>query len=418
MVLQRATHRLLRSAAKALPRQQVRQLSIHEYQSHKLLSEFGAPVPKGRLVRTPDEARSAVSDLGPCFIKAQVLDGGRAGGVFDNGVQGGVRAVRDPEEAAALASQMLGQRLRTRRSPKEGHAVNELYVAETVPFDAEWYLAMTIDRSNYAPAIIISKKGGRDIDVIAQEHPESVHTFNFGLSEGITPALVSDISSKVGLSAAETGSLAPILSSMYQIFSQKDGTLLEVNPLAHSPDGSFTCLDATFTFDNSAVHRQRDMFALRDRSQEVADELEAERHGLLYVKMDGDIGNVVNGAGLAMATNDAIGFHGGANSNFLDAGGKATKETMQQAFGIITRDPRVKAILVNIYGGLTRCDMIAESIIGASKELDIRVPMVVRLQGTNSAEGLRLLAEANLGLHVESDFGRAAQRVVELAKAA
>ena len=168
---------------------------------------------------------------------------------------------------------MLGQRLRTRRSPKEGHAVNELYVAETVPFDAEWYLAMTIDRSNYAPAIIISKKGGRDIDVIAQEHPESIHTFNFGLSEGITPALVSDISSKVGLSAAETGSLAPILSSMYQIFSQKDGTLLEVNPLAHSPDGSFTCLDATFTFDNSAVHRQRDMFALRDRSQEIADEL-------------------------------------------------------------------------------------------------------------------------------------------------
>ncbi|KAL3961101.1 hypothetical protein ACCO45_006218 [Purpureocillium lilacinum] len=410
MVLHRATRRLLRSAAKALPRQQVRQLSIHEYQSHKLLSEFGAPVPKGRLVRTPDEARSAVSDLGPCFIKAQVLDGGRAGGVFDNGVQGGVRAVRDPEEAAALASQMLGQRLRTRRSPKEGHAVNELYVAETVPFDAEWYLAMTIDRSNYAPAIIISKKGGRDIDVIAQEHPESIHTHH--------PGSCFRHFIKGRPLGGRDGSLAPILSSMYQIFSQKDGTLLEVNPLAHSPDGSFTCLDATFTFDNSAVHRQRDMFALRDRSQEIADELEAERHGLLYVKMDGDIGNVVNGAGLAMATNDAIGFHGGANSNFLDAGGKATKETMQQAFGIITRDPRVKAILVNIYGGLTRCDMIAESIIGASKELDIRVPMVVRLQGTNSAEGLRLLAEANLGLHVESDFGRAAQRVVELAKAA
>ncbi|UNI16612.1 hypothetical protein JDV02_003037 [Purpureocillium takamizusanense] len=314
---------------------------------------------------------------------------------------------------------MLGQRLRTRRSPKEGHAVNELYVAETVHFDAEWYLAMTIDRNNYAPAIIISKKGGgKDIDVIAKEHPESIHTFNFGLTKGITPALVSEIADKVGLSTSETESLAPILSSMHQIFSQKDGTLLEVNPLARAPDGSLTCLDATFAFDNSAAHRQRELFALRDRTQEVADELEAESHGLLYVRMDGDIGNVVNGAGLAMATNDAIGHHGGANSNFLDAGGKATKETMQQAFGIITRDPRVKAILVNIYGGLTRCDMIAESIIDASKELDIRVPMVVRLQGTNSAEGLEMLAQANLGLHVESDFGRAAQRVVELARAA
>lgn len=270
---------------------------------------------------------------------------------------------------------MLGHRLRTRHSGNEGHAVNELYVVESVKFDAKWYLAMTIDRENYGPAIIISKQGGSDIDIIAKEHPESLFTFNFRLSEGITADLVSRISARLELTFRETENLQRILEPMYKIFSQKDATSLEINPLAHSVDGSLACLDANFTFDNSAAKRQPDIFALRDQTQEVPDEVEAESHGLLYVKMDGNIGNVVNGAGLAMATNDAIGFEGGVSSNFLDAGGKATKETMQQAFGIITRDERVKAILVNIYGGKSprpRCTPAPPSLTSSSRPHPMR----------------------------------------------
>lgn len=344
-----------------------------------------------------------------CIIKAQVLGRGRAAGKFDNGLKSGIQAVSTPDQAEHVASKMLNQRLLTKDNGTDGHVVEKLYVAEAATYDSQWYLAMTIDRENYQPAIIVSKEGGVELDVLISERPDSLFTFGFGISEGITNALVQDIQQRLGTTDQETATLTHILTQLYSIFRDREATHLEINPLGRSLDGSFTSLNANFTFDKAAEHRQEEVSALRDKAQEVPDEVEAEKHGLVYVRMDGNIGNVVNGAGLAMATNDAIGFHGGASANFLDAGGKATKDTMIQAFRIITRDERVKAILVNIYGGtyvigrwsmgkltggrvgITQCDMIAESIIGATSELDIQVPMVVRLQGTNSEKGLKMV---------------------------
>ncbi|KID74552.1 succinyl-CoA synthetase beta chain, partial [Metarhizium brunneum ARSEF 3297] len=397
-------------------KEQVRQISLHEYQSQNILRQYGVPVPRGRTVKTASEARIAAQELGPaCIIKAQVLGRGRAAGKFDNGLKSGIQAVSTPDQAEHVASKMLDQRLLTKDNGTDGHVVEKLYVAEAATYDSQWYLAMTIDRENYQPAIIVSKEGGVELDVLISERPDSLFTFGFGISEGITNALVQDIQQRLGTTDQETANLTHILTQLYSIFRDREATHLEINPLGRSLDGSFTSLNANFAFDKAAEHRQEEVSALRDKAQEVPDEVEAEKHGLVYVRMDGNIGNVVNGAGLAMATNDAIGFHGGASANFLDAGGKATKDTMIQAFRIITRDERVKAILVNIYGGITQCDMIAESIIGATSELDIQVPMVVRLQGTNSEKGLKMLEDANLGLVVESDFGQAAKRAVELA---
>jgi succinyl-CoA synthetase beta subunit len=273
-----------------------------------------------------------------------------------------VEAEPAADEAEEMASRMINQKLLTKNNGSHGHLVEKLYVAETAPHDSQWYLAMTIDRENYRPAVIISKTGGMDLDVLIQERPESLHSFNFGMSDGITDSLVREIEQTLGTTGIETENLNQILSQMYKIFVEREATHLEINPLGRSHDGTFTGLNASFTFDNAAEKRQAELFSLRDKTQEVQDEVEAEKHGLVYVRMSGNIGNVVNGAGLAMATNDAIGFHGGASANFLDAGGKATKDTMIQAFRIITRDERVKAILVNIYGGTyIECVMLNEA---------------------------------------------------------
>ncbi|KAJ9143328.1 Succinate--CoA ligase [Pleurostoma richardsiae] len=409
----------LRSGLNLVSKQQIRRLSLHEYQSQSLLKEFGVPVPRGKLAQSPKEVASIVEELGRrCVIKSQILKGGRGKGSFDSGLQGGIHSVDTPQAGEAIAGRMIGSRLRTKQTPETGITVNKLYVAEAVEYDQEWYLAMTIDRENYAPTIIISKNGGVDIEMTAREHPEELHAFRFSITKGITQEVADEISSRLGLSPTETESLRSVLDGMYDVFTSRDATLLEVNPLVRSAEGGFTCLDAKFTFDNAAEKRQRDLFALRDAENEVPEEVEAEKYGLVYVRTDGNIGNVVNGAGLAMATNDAIAYHGGASANFLDAGGQATKETMQKAFEIILRDDRVRAVLVNIYGGIIRCDMIAESIIGAAQELGpLRVPVVVRLQGTNSELGLKLLEDADLGLHTEHDFGEAAKKAVELANA-
>jgi succinyl-CoA synthetase beta subunit len=289
---------------------------------------------------------------GKCVIKSQIQKGGRGKGTFDSGLQGGIQFVSGPDEAEKTAAQMLGQRLQTKQTEGTGLLVDKVYVAETVKYQDEWYLAMTIDRENYSPAIILSKSGGVDIEMLAKENPDALHTFHFSHSKGITPALLSHIADCIGASAAETVNLDTILQGLYRIFIDKDAVLLEVNPLVRDgADGSLRALDAKFSFDNAAEKRQEELFALRDVAHEVPDETEAERHGLVYVRMEGNIGNVVNGAGLAMATNDAIGLHGGASANFLDAGGQATKETMQQAFRIILNDERVKTIFVNVYGG-------------------------------------------------------------------
>ncbi|KAJ3953602.1 hypothetical protein N0V92_009922 [Colletotrichum tropicale] len=338
---------------------------------------------------------------------------------------------------------MLGRRFRTTETG-DGVLVEKVYVTEMIKSRCKWHLTITFDRERYCPVIIASRTGGEALD---QEQPERLRTTKFGLTEGITSEVVDKVSKVLHASPTEKENLKSVLCGLCRVFKSKDVTSLEVYPIINALDETITCVDTKITIDDAASKRQDDIFALRDRAHDIAEEAEAEKYGLVYVKMDGNIGNVVNGAGLAMATNDAIALHGGASANFLDAGGQATKETMVKAFEIILRDTRVKTILVNIYGafmwliktpqGITRGDMIAESIIGAATELGpLKVPMVVRLQGTNSELGLKMvsqkksqsdrcvsnkflqLEEAKLGLHTEADFGKAAQKAVELARSA
>jgi succinyl-CoA synthetase beta subunit len=291
---------------------------------------------------------------GKCIIKSQISRGGRAKGRFDSGLQGGIQLVDSPQAAQDMAAKMLGNRLITKQTSDVGIPVQEVYVAERLEYKDELYLAMTVDRDSYRPAIILSKSGGVDIECVAKEDAGALRTFHFDMSTGITADVASDICSFLELSAKESENMRALLESMYRVFSEGDAIMLEVNPLVRRADGSLTCIGAKFTFDDAAAKRQKDLFALRLSEQEVPDEIEAAKWGLVYVRMDGNIGNVVNGAGLAMATNDAISLYGGSSANFLDAGGQATKETMVKAFSIVLNDKRVTTILVNIYGGKSR----------------------------------------------------------------
>ncbi|PHH77662.1 hypothetical protein CDD82_3404 [Ophiocordyceps australis] len=370
-----------------------RWLSLYESQSFNMLQQAGVRVPPTKVVSTASQAEAAAKEYGfDCSIKAQTLD---------KQSYSQAQLVSRPGQAADLATKMLSQPV-----PRSNSTVTQVVVAQRIDHIGLWYLAMTIDRENYCPAIRVSKTRGRD----------NVLCFPFCFSQGITDQVVDQVSQSLHLSPELETSMRSLLQGLYQVFRAKEATHVEIDSLALGPDASLTCLDASLAFDNAAAHRQPVLFAQRDRQHEVPAEVEAEKHGLVYVAMDGgSVGTVVNGAGLAMATADAIALHGGASANFLDAGGKATRETMQQAFSIVARDPRVASILVNIYGGITRCDMIAQSIIGAKQQLAIDLPMVVRLQGTNSVQALEMLKSVPLGLHVESDFGRAAQLAVQLA---
>ncbi|KAK1468507.1 NAD-dependent deacetylase sirtuin-5 [Colletotrichum melonis] len=386
------TAKLWRLNANLVSKQQLRRLTLHEYQSQNLLKEFGIPVPRGHLARTPAEAAVIATELGGnCSLKAQVLRGGIDDGTFDNGSGAGIQLANNAESAEKAANRMLDHYLKTDQSVGNGVLVNKLHVTESLNPERKWYLAITFDRENYCPIIIASKFGGVAIEKIAAQHPDELHTFRFGFTDGITTKLTNKVSNCLGASAKEKEDLNDILGRLYKIFTTKDAYSLEIKTLASSSEGGLTCMDAKFSFDDAAAKRQKTLFAERDTEHEIPEEVEADKYGLVYVRMDGDIGNVVNGAGLAMATNDAIALHGGASANFLDAGGQATKETMVKAFEIILRDQRVKTIFVNIYGGITRGDMIAESILGAAKELGpLKIPMVVRLQGTNSEMGLKI----------------------------
>lgn len=305
------------------------------------------------MARTPLEARDAVQTLGKsCTLRAQVLRGQLENLLFEDGLRGGIQTVQSPEQGMKTATRMLNSQLVS----DTGHrplTVNQVLVSESTAPQEQWYLAMAIDRENYCPTVIVSKldqtttTGKQGF----QKNSSPGFSSTFGFSRGITRDLISQISEYLGVAEGEKTNLGDVLTNMYKVFREKDATLLEMNYLARLENGQFTCLDAKLVLDDDAVQRQPDMFRLRDTSQEVDDELKAEQHNLVYVKMDGNIGNIVNGAGLAMATNDAIGLHGGASANFLDAGGQATKETMIQALAIVMGDERVKAILINIYGG-------------------------------------------------------------------
>lgn len=412
---------LLNLTISATSIQQTRNLSIHEFQSQALLRDAGVPVPKGYLATSVKDVTKAAQDIGPiCVLKSQVLAGGRGKGHFDSGLQGGIQVISEgAEKAGEKAQEMLGHHLHTKQTTEKGLPVDKLYVTEKVEYTKEFYLAVTVDRQNCCPAIIVSRAGGTSIEETAKKDPDAVQSVRFDYLGGVTEETVDAVAKVLEVTgSAQREKLAILLRNMIKLFKEKDATLLEINPLVLTAEnGDFLCLDAKFNFDDAAKPRQADLFSLEEKKLREGLELEAEESGLVYVRLDGNIGNVVNGAGLAMATNDAISYFGGSSANFLDAGGQATKETMVNAFRIILKDDRVKVILVNIYGGIIRCDMIAESIIAAAKELaPLRVPMVVRLQGTNAEQGQGMMADSNIdGVHAAKGFGEAAQLAVKLA---
>jgi succinyl-CoA synthetase beta subunit len=429
-----------------------RQLSLHEYQAQKLLADHGVSVPQGRVVTSAAEARSAVEAFqGQAVLKSQILAGGRGKGAFENGMRSGVHVVSryvlnlfgedlrvmsfqtkrqstthtDDQASAAdaekLASRMLGQRLITKQTRPEGLPVNQLYVSEKLAIKDEFYLAITVSREHYAPVLLMCRGGGTGIEELAAREPDSVVNVPLQYSTGITDDIVSMACERLNLGTGRHEEVKDLLTRLYTVFTRRDATLLEINPLVEVEDSTtgstkLMCADTKMTIDNAAHNRQAETFKLRDFSQEREIEIEAEKHGLVYIQLEGSIGCLVNGAGLAMATNDAVAHFGGKCANFLDGGGQATKETMIKAFELILSDPSVKVILVNIYGGIINCDMIAQSVVAAAEHVG-DVPVVVRLQGTNAKKGQDRIANSGLKLFTEPEFEGAVLKAIELAAA-
>lgn len=394
-------------------KQQFRSLTLLEHHSHKLLQQYGIPVPDGYVVDNPLDAKAVVKKIGaPSMLKSQILAGGRGKGKFDTDGKGGVRMVSTPHEAFTNAAKMLGHYLKTKQTPPIGLLVKKLYIYKAVDVVHEYYFSITFDRQKSCPVILISDEGGVNVEA----NSDKLHQFWFSLSEGVTPELIAYIRTRLLFSRTEMPVIEHIIRQMVKLFNSKDAILLELNPLALTSEGKFICLDAKFDFDNSAQFRQEDLWELEERTPDSEDEHDASKNGLVYIRQDGNIGNIVNGAGLAMATNDLINIHGGKSANFLDIGGKATTSTLLKAFEILRRDSRVQGVWINIFGGIARCDMIAKSILNAASAMGgFRIPVVVRLQGTNSESALKMLETSGLNLHTEADFELAATSIIDLA---
>ncbi|RMG28893.1 MAG: ADP-forming succinate--CoA ligase subunit beta [Gammaproteobacteria bacterium] len=385
-------------------------MHLHEYQAKRLFAERGIPVPEGRLARTPEEARAAARDLGGSgwVVKAQVHAGGR-------GKAGGVRLVDSPQAAAEAAADLLGTRLVTHQTGPEGQPVEAVLVERTEAIERELYLGMLVDRERERVVVMASASGGMDIERVAAEHPEALHVEAIHPAAGLMPYQARKLAYALGL-GAQVRAFTGLLEALAGLFHAADLGLVEINPLVVTGDGRLLALDAKVNVDDNALHRHPELQAMRDPGQEDPRERRAREHDLNYVHLDGDIGCMVNGAGLAMATMDLIQLHGGRPANFLDVGGTATAERVAEAFKLILSDEKVRAILVNIFGGIVRCDLIAEGIIQAVREVRVGVPVVVRLEGTNVERGRELLAASGLDLVAVSDLTEAAQRVVALAR--
>jgi len=388
-------------------------VNVHEYQAKGLLREFGVAVPEGRLATTPGEAEEAARALGGgvAVVKAQVHAGGRGKG-------GGIKLAKSPAEAKQLASEILGMTLVTPQTGAEGKVVRKVYVEAGSKIADELYLAILLDRAEEKLAIIASTEGGMEIEVVAEKTPDKILTVLVDPNLGVQGYHARRLGFGLGLGAEQVKQLEVFLEGLYRLFVERDASLVEINPLVLTEDGNLVCLDAKLNFDDNALYRHPDIEALHDPDEEDARELEAKKIDLAYVGLDGDIGCMVNGAGLAMATLDMIQVCGGSPANFLDAGGGADKEKVKEAFKIILRDENVKAILVNIFGGIVRCDLIAEGVVAAADELSVTVPLVVRLQGTKAAEGREILARSGLNITPAETLGEAGEKVVAAAKAA
>ncbi|WP_173933404.1 ADP-forming succinate--CoA ligase subunit beta [Chelativorans sp. Marseille-P2723] len=392
-------------------------MNIHEYQAKQLLKDYGAPVAEGVVIFSADEAEAAARKLpGPLFVvKSQIHAGGRGKGRFQElgpDAKGGVRLAKSAEEVVAHAREMLGNTLVTNQTGPEGKQVNRLYIEDGADIARELYLSILVDRAVGRPAFVVSTEGGMDIEAVAEETPEKILTLPIDPEKGVTADDLKQLNGALkleGEAAADGEKLFPIL---YKAFTEKDMSLLEINPLIVMENGRLRVLDAKVSFDSNALFRHDDILALRDTSEEDEKEIEASKYDLAYVALDGNIGCMVNGAGLAMATMDIIKLYGAEPANFLDVGGGASKEKVTAAFKIITADPNVKGILVNIFGGIMRCDIIAEGVIAAVREVGLEVPLVVRLEGTNVDLGKKIIAESGLNVIPADDLDDAAKKIV------
>ena len=392
-------------------------MNIHEYQAKALLKSFGAPVADGVAIFSADEAEAAAKSLpGPLYVvKSQIHAGGRGKGKFKElgpDAKGGVRLAFSIDEAKAHAKEMLGNTLVTAQTGEAGKQVNRLYIEDGADIDRELYCSLLVDRSTGRVSFVVSTEGGMDIEAVAHDTPEKIQTIVIDPTTGVTDADVATINAALKLDGAAAQDGETLFPTLYRAFVDKDMSMLEINPLIVMENGRLRVLDAKVSFDGNALFRHPDIVALRDETEEDAKEIEASKHDLAYVALDGDIGCMVNGAGLAMATMDIIKLYGKEPANFLDVGGGASKEKVTAAFKIITADPNVKGILVNIFGGIMRCDVIAEGVVAAVKEVGLKVPLVVRLEGTNVELGKKILNESGLAITAADDLDDAAQKIV------
>jgi len=381
-----------------------------------LLQEAGVPTPKFGLAKTAAEARKIAEEINSndLVVKAQVLAGGRGKGHFTNYPKGGVQLVYSPEEVEEAAQGMIGDFLITKQTGAEGRICNSVMVTERKYTRKEFYIAFMNERSFNGPCCIASSEGGVNIEDVAASNPDAIVKFPIDCTTGLSLEGALEIATKIGINAAKKEEVAQILLNLYKLFQDKDASMVEINPFAEDSTGNFVCLDAKLKFDDNADFRQKGVFDQRDWSQEDAREVEAANYNLNYIALDGDIGCMVNGAGLAMATMDIIKLHGGSPANFLDVGGGATADQVKEAFKIITGDPKVNALLVNIFGGIMRCDVIAEGIIAAARELKLATPIVVRLQGTNVDEAKVMMAESGMKIMSIDNLDEAARMAAKM----
>jgi succinyl-CoA synthetase beta subunit len=399
-------------------------MNIHEYQAKELLAKFGVAVPKGIAAMSVEEAVEAAKQLpGPLYVvKSQIHAGGRGKGKFKElaaDAKGGVRLAKTLDEVRAHATDMLGNTLVTIQTGDAGKQVNRLYITDGVDIEKEFYLALLVDRETSRVAVVASTEGGMDIETVAHDTPEKIHTITIDPATGLMPHHGRAVAETLGLTGDLAKQAHTVLAGLYATFIGTDAEQIEINPLAVCAGDKLMVLDAKVSFDGNAMFRHKDLMELRDLTEEDAAEVEASKYDLAYIKLDGNIGCMVNGAGLAMATMDIIKLNGEFPANFLDVGGGANKEKVTAAFKIILKDPAVKGILVNIFGGIMKCDIIADGIVAAAKEVNLSVPLVVRLEGTNVQQGKDILANSGLPIVAANDLGDAAKKIVaEVRKAA
>jgi len=397
-------------------------MNIHEYQAKGLLKRYGVAVPRGGVAYTPQEAAKVASELGgPVWVvKSQIHAGGRGAGRFqgDPNGKGGVRVVKSVDDVSAAAAAMLGHVLVTKQTGPGGREVRRVYVEEGCDIKRELYLGLLIDRATSRVTVMASTEGGMEIEEVAAQHPEKILKLAIDPAQGLQPYHARRIAFGLGLEGKQIGHAVRFLQAMYKAFTDLDCSIVEINPLVVTGAGEVLALDAKVSFDDNALFRHKEVEEMRDEAEEDPAEIEAAKHSLNYVKLDGNIGCMVNGAGLAMATMDIIKLYGGEPANFLDVGGGATKERVTAAFKLILADPKVEGILVNIFGGIMRCDVIAEGVVAAAREVSLHVPLVVRLEGTNVSLGKKILAESGLPILSADNLADAAEKVVKAVKEA